>query len=124
MQTRFTGFDLPEKQIEKSIIEYLGWRRIMAWKVESQGQYDEKRGGFRKKPKWFRKGVADILGIYKSRPLAIEVKNQKGKLSKDQLNFLTEFRQNGGIAMVARSIEEVERQLSLVDEGGELGPLR
>lgn len=124
MQTRFNGFDLPEKEIEKNIISYLGHRRIMAWKVESQGTYDEKRGGYRKKPKWFRKGVADILGIYRGKPLAIEVKNQKGKLSKEQLNFLVEFRQNGGIAMVARSIEEVEIQLSLFDEGKELAPLR
>jgi hypothetical protein len=71
------------------------------------------------------RGCADILGILpmKALPvsdescptfglfLAIEVKGPKGKLSPDQEWFLEEVRRQGGVAIVARSLRDLEDAL-------------
>lgn len=76
------------------------------------GIYDASRGVFRRKNSQFqKKGVSDILGIFRGRPLAIEVKSAKGKTSDDQREFLLNFELQGGIAFVARSVEDVAREL-------------
>ncbi len=100
-----------EKQIENQILEYLKFRSVMAWKVKSVGTYDAKLRVFRKPSPYYRKGVSDILGIFRGKPLAIEVKSIKGRTSPEQRAFLEDFAREGGIAMVARSIEDVERVL-------------
>lgn len=43
--------------------------------------------------------------------LAIEVKAAKGKVSPHQQLFLDEIRARGGVAFVARAIDEVESAL-------------
>lgn len=53
------------------------------------------------------KGVSDIIGIYKGRFLAIEVKKPGAKPTNHQWNFLKAVHENGGIALVARSVEDV-----------------
>lgn len=104
---------LSEKQIENMILGYLKSKRIMAWKCKTIGTFDVNLGRFRKASPWYRKGVADILGIYKGKPLAIEVKSAKGRLSIEQTAFLEEFLREGGLAFVARSIEDVEKGLAI-----------
>lgn len=104
-----------ESQLEKSILQYLAYRQILAFKVKTIGTYDEKLGRFRSSSKWYRKGVADIIGIYKNRPLAIEVKTEKGKLSVHQKNFLSDWEIGGGISIVARSLEDLDKQLQALD---------
>jgi len=59
-------------------------------------------------PKFCKKGVADILGCLDDGAwLAIEVKKPKSYPTKDQREFLTQIRKRGGVAFVARSLEEV-----------------
>ena len=60
-----------------------------------------------------QKGVSDIVGIYKGKFLAIEVKTEKGKLNDHQSKFLILVKQNGGIAIVARSVHDVFKGLGL-----------
>jgi Holliday junction resolvase len=52
------------------------------------------------------KGIADILGCYQGRFLAIEVKTLTGRLSPAQEQFLERVRKAGGLAFVARSIDD------------------
>ena len=86
-----------EKDITRQIRAYLNMREIFHWKVwQGLGS---------------TRGVSDIIGIYKGRPLAIEVKTAKGKLSEHQERFLTRWKNEGGIAIVARSVEDVEQGL-------------
>lgn len=104
----------PEKHIENSILSFLKMNRILAWKNESVGVFDPKRGKYRLKRGAHRKvGVSDILGIFQGQFLAIEVKTQKGKATPAQAEFLEEVNQNGGIGFVARSIDEVKERLKL-----------
>ena len=55
--------------------------------------------------------MSDIIGIYKGRFLAIEVKTAKGKLTVAQVTFQHTVQQEGGIAFVARSVQDVEDRL-------------
>ena len=54
------------------------------------------------------KGAADLIGIIKpsGRFLAIEVKTARGRLRPEQANFLRLVKAFGGVAGVARSVEE------------------
>ena len=57
-------------------------------------------------------GVSDILGVLPGcRFLAVEVKVPKGKVSPHQQEFIDSVNQAGGLAFVARSLEDVEHIL-------------
>lgn len=52
-------------------------------------------------------GSSDIIGIAPDgRFLAIEVKTKTGRASKEQLRFIEAVKNAGGIAGIARSVEE------------------
>lgn len=51
-------------------------------------------------------GGSDLIGIYKGRFCAFEVKTAKGKATEAQLNFIGAVIRNGGIAGVVRSVED------------------
>lgn len=82
------------------------------------GIYDASQGKYRALNQFGAiKGVADILGIYNGRPLAIEVKTTRGVVSEFQKDFLIRFQAAGGISFVARSVDDVVKKLELVDSG-------
>ena len=60
-----------------------------------------------------QKGVSDIIGIHKRKFFAIEVKTEKGKLNLHQEVFLGLVNKNGGIAIVARSVDDVFEGLGI-----------
>jgi penicillin-binding protein-related factor A (putative recombinase) len=109
---------ISEKTIEKQILIWLYSQRIFATKIDSTGIYDSKRGVFRRQLGTFKRlGVSDIIGIYKGKFLSIEVKSAKGKLSNHQRQWLDDVQHEGGIAIVARSVEDVKLKLEERDSG-------
>ncbi len=102
-----------EKEIQNSILEYLAYRKdVFAWPNQSVGIFDPVRKVFRKShSKHHLNGVSDILGIYRGKPLAIEVKTKIGKVSPDQRDFLHQFGEEGGVCFVARSVQDVTDHL-------------
>lgn len=56
-------------------------------------------------------GQADIIGVRDGRMIAIEVKTERGDLSDKQVAFLTRIREEGGMAFVVRSVEDVVKIL-------------
>lgn len=106
-----------EKDIKRQIIQWLRWKGIFCWVQSSVGIWDAKDGKYRKmNGAGQMRGVADILGIFKGRPLAIEVKAKRGVLSEHQAYFLAQFAEAGGIAIVARSVEDVEVALHIPEQ--------
>ena len=88
-----------EQDIQNSILNYLQAKGIFCWR-NSVGGTQKKRYGL--------KGSADITGLLKNgRRLEIEVKSEKGKLSKEQKEFLEMINLNNGLAMVVRSLDDV-----------------
>lgn len=100
-----------ERLIQNGILEWLAWNNIFAFPVKSVGTYDVKEGKFRRPSKYYKRGTADILGIYKGKFLAIEVKSEKGRPSIHQKIFLEQVNKEGGLGFIARSIDDVEREL-------------
>ena len=101
-----------EKEVEKSILEFLEWYPGYYWKNNSVGVYDARKQVYRKaKSKYIINGVSDILGVVNGKFVAIEVKSAKGRLSESQKDFMHQVKDKGGIAFVARCIEDVKRNL-------------
>ena len=107
-----------EKEIENRILNYLEFLpHCFVWKNQNVGIYDPKRRQYRKaNSKYQFKGISDILGIYKGKFLAIEVKQPKKKPTKDQQTFIDNIIKQGGIAFVAASVEEVVNEFKAVED--------
>lgn len=105
----------PETRLKRLICSYLKLkhRDIYFWVTDRIGIYDAKVGAFRRNVDPHRiKGISDILGIMPNgKLLAIEVKTKAGKLSVEQKIFLDEINKRGGLAFMARSIEDVTSNL-------------
>lgn len=101
-----------EKQIENEILDFLRIIGIYCWKNQSVGVYDAKKKIYRKANNANHiRGVSDILGLVQGRFLAIEVKSAIGRLTDEQRVFITKVNHEGGIAFVARSVEQAAQQL-------------
>ena len=90
-----------EKEITRAIRAFLKVSGIFHWKVMQ---------GLGCTP-----GVPDIIGIYRNRFLGIEIKTAKGRISEHQQRFISAINKEGGIAFVARSVDDVIDKLGLGD---------
>jgi penicillin-binding protein-related factor A (putative recombinase) len=96
----------PEGLIKKDICDYLRARGVFFW-MQQAGKIP----GRKNSSKNSRNGVSDILGSYKGRLMAIEVKTKTGRVSTEQTEFLELVNRTGGIGFVARSVEDVQKGL-------------
>ena len=103
---------MTENEVLQSICEYLWYNKILFWRNNNTPTYDVTNKRFRRMPKWSRKGVPDIIGSYKNRLLAIEVKKIGSYPTKEQKELINEINASGGIAFVARSIDDVKKHLT------------
>ena len=98
---------MKEGDIQSAILGYLAYRQIYAWR-NNTGAYKTEHGSY---VRYGFKGSSDILGILPDgRFLAIEIKKPKPNKTyptKEQKLFLKNIEINGGIAFVARSLEDV-----------------
>jgi len=63
----------------------------------------------------YKRGISDLIGQMKDgRFLACEVKREGAKLMDHQRDFLNEVIENGGVAFVARCVEDVEQELKCI----------
>lgn len=98
---------LTEKQIQEQAISLLRACGCWCWLTHKVGAFRHRN---------VRKGVSDILGIWPPRSgrlLAVEVKAGKGRLTPEQEAFLREVRDQGGMGIVVRSVDEVVQELGL-----------
>lgn len=99
-----------EAEILKAIMQYLRVHPKVAkvWRQNS--------GTFKEGSRFIRantaRGMSDIMGVLKSgRTLAIECKAKRGILHDHQKEFLDSISAAGGLAFVARSVDDVIRIL-------------
>lgn len=104
---------MKEMQIQRQILDYLKEVDGYFFRTNNIGVPLHGGGGYRPSPV---KGLADILGVFKGWFIAIEVKSAKGKVSADQAKFLTQIRNNGGHAIVARSVDTVIEYLTHLEK--------
>lgn len=101
MKPIFPHIKPKESEITREIRRYLDIKGIYHWK-NWQG------------PMSGVNGVSDIIGIIpeSGRMLCIEVKTDRGKLTPKQEMFINLINQEGGLAFVAHSVEDVMERLS------------
>jgi hypothetical protein len=97
------------EQIINKIFEDGGY----AWRNNTLGVPDFKKGVMRKAPKT---GVSDILGIvphktFRQRPpvgqlIAIEIKTGRDTLKPEQIGFLEAINRRGGLAFAVKTYDE------------------
>ena len=106
-----------EQCIVNSILEYLTYRRIPHAHVRNTGNVYFRNGkvGFGRN-KHTQHGVADVIGVYKGRALAIEVKRPGGRLSDFQRDWLFRWESDGGgMFAVVYSVDDVVKMLEKID---------
>lgn len=101
---------LLEKEIQKQILSFLRKHPKVAWVARFNS------GTFVNDDRYItsnsQKGMSDILGMLKGgRLFAIECKSRTGKIQPHQQDFLDLISAGGGLAFVARSVEDVLAQL-------------
>lgn len=98
-----------EQGIQKSIIDYLKYKKFIVFKHRNVGIYIQKTGKYI--PLSFgEKGISDIIACSPQGTfVAIEVKKAGGKPSENQIEFLERVRASGGIGILAYSLDEVKK---------------
>jgi len=94
---------LTEKKIQGNILKYLK-------KTVKEGHFFKIHQG-----RYAQIGIADILGCFRGRFVAFEVKRPKGKLTVLQNLFLEKIREAGGIAEKVCSVDDVKEILENVE---------
>ena len=109
---------LKEKDIQAAILDYLQWDQRVQWAARfnvgaSPSEYVDKQG--RRKRyfvRWAPTGTPDILGMLKGGCLlGIECKRPDGRVRPAQRAFLDAIADGQGLAIVARSVGDVIRDL-------------
>jgi penicillin-binding protein-related factor A (putative recombinase) len=94
-----------EAQLQKIIIEYINiTKKGMFWRNNNVGVFDRQTGAYRMTNQ--KKGVPDIIGVYRGYFIGIEVKSIKGKMSEHQLDFKRQFERNGGVYYMANDFDK------------------
>lgn len=99
---------MTEKEIERSILDFLTIRNFTVFKHDPGGFYSGRRLSSHR-----RTGVSDIIGFLKNGTfLAIEVKTDQGRCTDKQLEFIEAVNSNGGVAFVATCIMDVRNEFA------------
>lgn len=113
---KLTRPEPPEAIVLDAVLTYLALDRRVAWyaRVNSGAGKLLRRNG---QPSQFIRfawvGAADITGqLMDGRRLEIEVKRPSGRVSPEQAAFLAKVQAAGGVACVARGIEDVQECLN------------
>jgi len=115
---RLTRPALPEQAIQAAVLRFLALDRRVAWahRFNTGASVIEGRDAHGRKTRRFVKfafpGCADILGqLVGGQFLAVEIKRPDTKPTPDQAAFLACVDRYGGLAVVARSVADIERAL-------------
>lgn len=96
-----------EKEIQKTILDYLALKGINAWRTNSGIQFSTYKGKehvVRLAPR----GTPDIIGFLSDgKFLGIEVKKPGGTVSPEQLLFIEKVNKAGGVCFIAYSLDDV-----------------
>jgi hypothetical protein len=106
-----------ETDIQQGILDYLAVRRIFHYRQNTGAAFFKGSGiasNGDTRSRFIRFGVAgapDIVAIVNGRYVGIEVKGPRGVQSEAQKEFENRVRTAGGTYILARSIDDVAKQL-------------
>lgn len=92
-----------EDKVQDNIKSYLTKKRIYHWRFQAQSNLN---------------GIPDILCLYKGFFIGLELKREKGGRATDlQLRKIKNINDNGGIGVLVRSVEDVDKIIKAIDNG-------
>lgn len=98
-----------ESDVVAAILDYLAVRGIFAWRNQTGAM---RTGDGKRFVRFGAVGSPDIIGVLPGgRFLGIECKTPRGRLSPHQDLFLARLLDDGALAFVARSVDDVIKQL-------------
>ena len=104
----------PETELIRNIRDYLHLLGAVTTRVNSGLKVMEEPGGKNRRVlRMAEAGTSDIVGCFKGRYIAIEAKIAPNKTTLAQEEFLQKVRDAGGIAFVAYSLDDVDRELDI-----------
>ena len=108
--------NVKEQDILNGILDYLKLRKAVVAHVRSTGTIIRVNNKtFFGRNKYNQPGIADIIGVYNGKPIAIEVKSPVGKVSPQQTAWLSQWSDSGGFYCVARSIDHVDQFINQLE---------
>ena len=97
----------PANDLTNQVINHIYLAGGFSYRSSSVGVFDTKRMHFRAAAK---KGVADVIGCFKGRFIAVEIKIGTDRLSDEQDGFLKNIQHAGGVAIVAKDFEQFKEE--------------
>jgi penicillin-binding protein-related factor A (putative recombinase) len=101
-----------EKHIQAQILHYLVLKNVFHWRNNTGCATYQSKNGKKSFVRFGQPGMSDILGIYKGKFLAIEVKRPGGKVTELQKKFLEAIESNDGIAILAYDLDDVKKVIA------------
>jgi len=95
-----------EKDIQRSILDYLAYKRVFHWR-NNTGAFAGESKGVRRFVRFGSVGSPDIFAMRDGTIYGIEVKRSSGKQSEAQRLFQFDFENAGGVYRIARSIDDI-----------------
>lgn len=108
---------IPESAILKQCLQWLAWNGVFCWRNNTTAHSHDytRKDGSRGKSfiRTGKPGSGDIIGMLprNGRFLAIECKSAKGTASELQNRFRGDVVKNGGVYVLARGIDDLEKEL-------------
>lgn len=96
-----------EKDIQRSILDYLALKRVFHWR-NNTGAFKGEHNGKTRFVKYGTLGSPDIFALHKGILYGIEVKRPGGKQTEGQRLFEFDMTQNGGVYRIAQSIDDIK----------------
>lgn len=114
---KVSPWKMVEKDIQDQILDWLKRQKnVFVWRQNAGSMFVDGptgRHGFRAASV---QGISDIIGIWKTHAIAIEVKQPKKKPTELQRGFLKDFARAGGVALVVHSLDELIKNLKDIED--------
>lgn len=93
----------PANALTDAVITYMKLKGGIGYRINNMGVYDASLGKFR--TSGTKKGIPDIIGIYKGRFIGVEIKIGKDRQSDDQKLREQEINKAGGYYYIAKEFD-------------------
>ena len=94
----------PANALTDAVIKYIKLNGGIAYRINNMGVWDAKLGKFR--TSGTKKGIPDIIGIYKGNFISIEIKIGSDRQSEDQKEREAEIKEAGGEYWIAKDFDK------------------
>jgi len=85
-------------------MEYLDYKKIFYFRVNS-GAFKTEKGGFYKMS---TPGCPDIVCVVRGQFVGLEIKDIKGSLNANQIEFKKKLEAAGGIYLIVKSLDDIK----------------